>query len=44
MPLSTLYLAKLATALPWLQDMLRPGLERKGAKVKAEFRRKSGTA
>ena len=43
MPISTLYLAKLATALPWLQDMLRPSLERKGARVKAELRRKEGT-
>jgi len=40
MPASTLLLAKIATAAPWLQDLLRPMLERKGARVKAEFRRK----
>jgi short-subunit dehydrogenase len=38
MPASTLFLAKLATAMPWVQEMLRPMLERKGARVKAGFR------
>jgi NADP-dependent 3-hydroxy acid dehydrogenase YdfG len=35
MPGSTLFLAKLVQALPWLQEMLRPRLEAKGAKIKA---------
>jgi NADP-dependent 3-hydroxy acid dehydrogenase YdfG len=35
LPASTLFLARLVQALPWLQEMLRPGLEAKGAKVKA---------
>jgi short-subunit dehydrogenase len=37
-PASTLFLAKLIGAMPWLQQFLRPVLERKGARVKAEFR------
>jgi short-subunit dehydrogenase len=40
MPASTLVLAKLIGAAPWLQDRLRPILERKGAKVKAAYRTK----
>ena len=43
MPASTLVLAKLIGAAPWLQDKLRPVLERKGAKVKAEFRARRKT-
>jgi hypothetical protein len=35
MPPSTLFLAKRVQSLPWLQEMLRPGLEAKGAKIKA---------
>jgi hypothetical protein len=35
MPASTLFIAKLVQSLPWLQEMLRPGLEAKGAKIKA---------
>ena len=38
MPASTLMLAQIATAAPWLQDLLRPMLERKGARVKAQMR------
>jgi short-subunit dehydrogenase len=40
MPGSTVVLAKLITALPWLQEMLRPMLEKKGAAVKAAMRKK----
>jgi short-subunit dehydrogenase len=40
MPASTLMLAKLAGAAPWLQELLRPMLERKGARVKRELRTK----
>jgi NAD(P)-dependent dehydrogenase (short-subunit alcohol dehydrogenase family) len=39
-PASTLRLAKLAALFPWLQEMLRPSLEAKGARVKAGLRRK----
>jgi NADP-dependent 3-hydroxy acid dehydrogenase YdfG len=39
-PRSTLRLAQLAQWMPWLQEALRPALERKGAKVKEEWRRK----
>ena len=35
---STLVLARLAAALPWLQELLRPALEAKGARVKARLR------
>ena len=41
MPRSTVLLAKLVTAFPWLQDLARPSLERRGARVKAELRRKA---
>ena len=41
MPASTLVLAKLITAMPWLQELVRPMLERKGARVKAGFRKKA---
>ncbi len=44
MPRSTLLLAKLARSFPWLQEMLRPGLERKGAKVKARLRAEADRA
>ena len=40
LPRSTLMLAKLAAAFPWLQVVLRPSLEAKGAKVKAKLRRR----
>ena len=39
-PFSTLRLAQLAQWMPWLQELLRPTLERKGVKVKAEWRAK----
>jgi len=39
-PFSTLRLAQLAQWMPWLQELLRPALERKGAKVKEEWRAK----
>src|SRR5512135_625981 len=35
---STLFLAKLAAAFPWLMELLRPSLEAKGARVKARLR------
>jgi NAD(P)-dependent dehydrogenase (short-subunit alcohol dehydrogenase family) len=38
MPRSTLLLAKLARSMPWLQEMLRPALEAKGARVKAKLK------
>lgn len=38
MPRSTLFLARLIQRMPWLQEVLRPGLERKGRKVKEQFR------
>ena len=44
MPRSTLLLAKLARSFPWLQELLRPGLERKGAKVKARLRAEAADA
>jgi len=40
MPMSTLRLAKLAGSFPWLQEWLRPALESKGARVKAELRKR----
>ncbi|HME68953.1 MAG TPA: SDR family oxidoreductase [Myxococcota bacterium] len=39
-PFSTLRLAQLAQWMPWLQEFLRPALERKGAKAKEEWRAK----
>jgi NADP-dependent 3-hydroxy acid dehydrogenase YdfG len=39
-PFSTLRLAQLAQWMPWLQELLRPALERKGARVKQEWRAK----
>jgi NAD(P)-dependent dehydrogenase (short-subunit alcohol dehydrogenase family) len=44
MPRSTLLLARLAGSFPWLQEMLRPGLERKGAKAKARLRAEAAGA
>jgi len=45
LPTSTLFLARLASWMPWLQELLRPSLEKKGARIKAEFRaRKARTA
>ena len=38
MPASTLFLAKLIGAMPRIQRLLRPMLERKGARVKARYR------
>lgn len=38
MPASTLFLAQLVQWMPWLQEALRPALERKGAKIKAQWR------
>jgi NAD(P)-dependent dehydrogenase (short-subunit alcohol dehydrogenase family) len=38
MPRSTLVLAKLSGTFPWLQELLRPSLEAKGARVKARLR------
>lgn len=38
LPASTLLLAKAANAMPWFQELLRPALERKGARVKQQFR------
>jgi NAD(P)-dependent dehydrogenase (short-subunit alcohol dehydrogenase family) len=38
LPRSTLVLAKIAAAFPWIQDLLRPALEAKGARVKAKLR------
>jgi NAD(P)-dependent dehydrogenase (short-subunit alcohol dehydrogenase family) len=39
MPASTLFLAKLIGMFPRLQEVARPILERKGARVKAQFRK-----
>jgi short-subunit dehydrogenase len=41
MPNSTLLIAKLIGYAPWLQEILRPVLEAKGAKVKAELKAKT---
>jgi len=38
MPRSTLLLAKAARSMPWLQELLRPMLEAKGARVKAKLK------
>jgi len=38
MPASTLFLAKLIGTMPWLQSMVRPALEKKGARVKDRYR------
>jgi NADP-dependent 3-hydroxy acid dehydrogenase YdfG len=37
-PFSTLQLAHLGQRMPWLQELLRPALERKGARAKEEWR------
>lgn len=39
---STLVLARLSATFPWLQDLLRPTLEAKGARAKARLRQGSG--
>lgn len=44
LPASTLRLARLVGAAPWLQELLRPRLEAKGAKAKAQWRAKAGGA
>ena len=38
MPPSTLWLARLAQWLPWMQELVRPAMERKGARIKEEWR------
>jgi NAD(P)-dependent dehydrogenase (short-subunit alcohol dehydrogenase family) len=38
LPQSTLWLARLGQWMPWLQEMLRPALEKKGARVKEQWR------
>ena len=40
---STLILARLSATFPWLQDVLRPSLEAKGARVKAKLRQRPKT-
>ncbi len=40
-PAQTLALAKVASAFPWVQEMLRPSLEAKGARVKERLRREA---
>jgi len=37
-PRSTLMLAKIAATFPWIQEMLRPTLEAKGARAKAKLK------
>ncbi len=44
LPQSTLWLARFAQWMPWLQEMLRPSLERKGARVKEQWRAKGTRA
>jgi len=41
---STLLLARLAATFPWLQEMLRPALEAKGARVKAGLARRAAAS
>jgi NADP-dependent 3-hydroxy acid dehydrogenase YdfG len=43
MPTSTVWLARLGQAMPWLQELLRPALERKGARVKEQWRARRAT-
>jgi NAD(P)-dependent dehydrogenase (short-subunit alcohol dehydrogenase family) len=40
LPQSTLWLARVAQWLPWAQELLRPALEKKGARIKAQWRAK----
>jgi hypothetical protein len=40
-PGQTLALAKVAATFPWIQEMLRPALEAKGARVKEKLRREA---
>ena len=44
LPASTLVLAKLVGSMPWLQELLRPLFEAKGAKAKAEWRKRKAGA
>ena len=44
LPASTLFLARLVQAMPWLQAILRPRLEAKGAKVKAGLAARAAAA
>jgi hypothetical protein len=37
-PRSTMMLAKIAASFPWIQELLRPALEAKGARVKAKLK------
>jgi short-subunit dehydrogenase len=41
LPASTVALAKVMSAFPSIQDLVRPALEAKGARVKAELRKKA---
>jgi NAD(P)-dependent dehydrogenase (short-subunit alcohol dehydrogenase family) len=41
-PRSTLMLAKIAATFPWMQEMLQPALEAKGARVKAQLKAARG--
>ena len=41
MPASTLFLARLVQWAPWLQQWVRPALEKKGARIKEEWRAKA---
>ena len=41
MPASTLFLARLVQWMPWLQEMVRPSLEKKGVRIKQEWRAKA---
>lgn len=43
MPFSTLQLARLVQWMPWLQETLRPLLEKKGAQVKEQWRMRART-
>jgi NAD(P)-dependent dehydrogenase (short-subunit alcohol dehydrogenase family) len=40
LPRSTLFLARLSATFPWMQEILRPSLEAKGARVKAKLRQR----
>ncbi len=42
LPASTLFLARLVQWMPWLQETLRPALERKGREVRERYRARLG--
>lgn len=44
MPASTLWLVRIVQWMPWLQEALRPSLEKKGAKIKEQWRAKAALA